>query len=342
MIQVLAYLDAEMELCVLDTRAGAELEHASLASLGVALSPLLPPPPSSQPSPVMGSRTGPEEGSLGRGGAEGGVPGDRGQSSPAPCSTSYMPPKGTYHNAFRACEGRLYLLGSQELRAVRVQGWSQRVDSLVQAGEWLEALAVALDHYEQKILPAEIAAASSILKGKAEAVTGVAGTSASVESGSGGGIVGSNGGLSGEGAMVRVDVDVRDGVAGGDGLVGKSRRGGLSDEQQQQLQLQQFHLQQQRRQVPRSEAAEHINDLLTQYLRLAINNAPAAESLSGSALGDNDGSASGGVDGSRINLAHSHFQMLAGVCTEFCAVTGRLDTLFGQVFIAFRARGQQG
>ncbi|CAN0014373.1 unnamed protein product, partial [Ectocarpus fasciculatus] len=71
-------------------------------------------------------------------------------------STSPPPPlpPGTYHNAFRACEGRLYLLGRQELRAVRVQGWSQRVESLVQAGEWLEALAVALDHFEQKILPA--------------------------------------------------------------------------------------------------------------------------------------------------------------------------------------------
>ncbi|CAM9755293.1 unnamed protein product, partial [Scytosiphon promiscuus] len=42
------------------------------------------------------------------------------------------------------------------------------------------------------------------------------------------------------------------------------------------------------------------------------------------------------------NFMMIHFQMLAGVCAEFCAVTGRLDMLFGQIFQAFRARGQQG
>ncbi|CAN0407263.1 unnamed protein product, partial [Ectocarpus sp. 13 AM-2016] len=137
-----------MELCVLDTRAGTELEHASLSTLSVSISPILPPPPSScsQPQPPPSTSGGTQAAGTHSGPAE---------------STLLPPPPlplGTYHNAFRACEGRLYLLGRQELRAVRVQGWSQRVESLVQAGEWLEALAVALDHFEQKILPAENAA----------------------------------------------------------------------------------------------------------------------------------------------------------------------------------------
>ncbi|CAN0493073.1 unnamed protein product, partial [Discosporangium mesarthrocarpum] len=41
--QVLAYLDSDMELCVLDTRAGTELEHASLKTLSMAISPLALP-----------------------------------------------------------------------------------------------------------------------------------------------------------------------------------------------------------------------------------------------------------------------------------------------------------
>lgn len=282
---MLAYLDADMELCVLDTRAGTELEHASLSTLGMSFSSILPPPPSSRSLSYPTTAAAP--------------------SPPAAL--------GTYHNAFRACEGRLYLLGRQELRAVRVQGWSQRVESLVQAGEWLEALAVALDHFEQKILPAENAAAAA-----AAADAPVSGVSAH---GDAGGV--SSGGIGGGGP----------GGAhrnrGGDPWGGGSSAVGGDQKQQQQLQ---------RRPVPRSEAAEHINDLLTQYLRLAINNAPAAEAVQGMGMG----MVSPRVGGSRINLAHSHFQMLAGVCAEFCAVTGRLDMLFGQIFQAFRARGQQG
>lgn len=246
--QVMAYLDADMELCVLDTRAGTELEHASLSTLCAPISPILPPPPSSHAPPSSSSTA---------------------KESANPSQSKTAAAVGTYHNAFRACEGRLYLLGRQELKTVRVQGWSQRVDSLVQAGEWLEALAVALDHYEQKILPAEHDGGSS--------------TAAAVEEA----------------------FFWRDGGAEG----GAPRRSS----------------------PPRSDAAEQIIDLLRQYLRLAINNAPAPEAESGSGSGTK-----------RINLAQSHFQMLAGVCTEFCAVTGRLDVLFGQVFRAFRGRGQQG
>ncbi|CAN0503248.1 unnamed protein product, partial [Ectocarpus sp. 12 AP-2014] len=77
-----------------------------------------------------------------------------------------------------------------------------------------------------------------------------------------------------------------------------------------------------------------------------MNNAPAADSSSlhstAAAGKGGGGGGAGSPGGPRINLAHSHFQMLAGVCAEFCAVTGRLDMLFGQIFQAFRARGQQG
>lgn len=340
--QVLAYLDADMELCVLDTRAGTELEHASLSTLGVSMSPILPPPPSSQPPFVAPGETNATNGTAGGGKPEAGKGGgDSDLKVPVPTASAM----GTYHNAFRASEGRLYLLGRQELRAVRVQGWSQRVESLVQAGEWLEALAVALDHYEQKILPAENAAAAAAVE--AAAVT--AAVVAASDGGEGGGGSGEPAGASGivpGGSASRGSMPVGGGGGrdwdawggGGSGGFEGSKKGvvvpglGLRVGDKQQPQ-------QQRRSMPRSEAAEHISDLLAQYLRLAINNAPAAEPSSGLVSGGGSG---GGGGGGRINLAHSHFQMLAGVCMEFCAVTGRLDMLYGQVFQAFRARGQQG
>jgi len=36
-----------------------------------------------------------------------------------------------------------------------VQTWNQRVDGLVDDGEWLKALALALDHYEAAVKPLE-------------------------------------------------------------------------------------------------------------------------------------------------------------------------------------------
>ena len=275
-------------------------------------------------------------------GATGGGADDAGAAGAAAASRQ-PPPRGTYHNAFRACEGRLYLLGRQELRAVRVQGWSQRVESLVQAGEWLEALAVALDHFEQKILPAENAAAAAAAAA-AEAAAAAADEEAAAIGGAS--VHGSDGGYSGGGGGGGYGAGMRHTSSSGDlwgGVRGTGAEPGFGD-QRRQLQR--------RPAPPRSEAAEHISDLLAQYLRLAINNAPTAEpfshsgpGVSGAAAGaaaQGAGSPGGGGGGSRINLAHSHFQMLAGVCAEFCAVTGRLDMLFGQIFHAFRARGQQG
>ena len=329
--QVLAYLDADMELCVLDTRAGTELEHASLSTLGVSISPILPPPPSSS---SLAPPPPPPAPSYSPGGTGSGADGAAAVASAAspPKPHPAPPPLGTYHNAFRACEGRLYLLGRQELRAVRVQGWSQRVESLVQAGEWLEALAVALDHFEQKILPAENAAAA--------AAAAAAATAAAAAAADGGASThGSDRGYSGGGFGADSRHGSSSGGGGGDLWGGTAMTaagagaGSGGDPHQQLLQR--------RPPPPRSEAAEHISDLLAQYLRLAINNAPAAEPSSSAAPGAGMGSPGGG-GGSRINLAHSHFQMLAGVCAEFCAVTGRLDMLFGQIFHAFRARGQQG
>jgi hypothetical protein len=55
----------------------------------------------------------------------------------------------SYANCIRAVDGRLYTLGTSRLRVARVQDWQQRVSGCIAAGEWLEALAVALDHYEE-------------------------------------------------------------------------------------------------------------------------------------------------------------------------------------------------
>ena len=66
-------------------------------------------------------------------------------------------------------------------------------------------------------------------------------------------------------------------------------------------------------------------------MHLAVENAPEP-------IQDDSLSLSGrGRQQSRfIDLAHGHFQMLAGVCIDFCVVTRRLDLLFGPVFECFK------
>ena len=67
------------------------------------------------------------------------------------------------------CEGR-----------AEVQTWNQRVDGLVDDGEWLKALALALDHYEAAVKPLEQKRLASgvrtqgVLRGRFQADRGVA------------------------------------------------------------------------------------------------------------------------------------------------------------------------
>jgi len=142
---------------------------------------------------------------------------------------------GTLFPSFRTCRARLYLLGEEELRSATVQSWEQRIDFLLDSGEWLEALAVALDNYERLT----------------EATTSK--------------------GMSGQ------------------------------------------------------VTTKYMADLLMRYLRLAVDNAP---------------SAAPGASDSSLMLVQSHYQMLAGVCLEFCAITERLDLLYGPIFQKFANVGQ--
>ncbi|KAI9917824.1 hypothetical protein PsorP6_012615 [Peronosclerospora sorghi] len=65
----------------------------------------------------------------------------------------------SFSNSFRGCYNILYLLGLKELQTARILPCTQRIDLLVDDGEWLEALALALDHYKGlKIAAADRAA----------------------------------------------------------------------------------------------------------------------------------------------------------------------------------------
>jgi vacuolar protein sorting-associated protein 8 len=75
--------------------------------------------------------------------------------------------------------------------------------------------------------------------------------------------------------------------------------------------------------------------LLSRYLRLAIDNAPklpAQHNGTTTTITNSSSSSSG----SSSSSSRSHYQMLAGVCTEYCAVTDRMDVLFGQVLVRFQ------
>ena len=61
----------------------------------------------------------------------------------------------TFQNSIRSSDGRLMVLCCDELRCVSIVGAKRRVASLEEDGEWLEALALALDHYESTILSQE-------------------------------------------------------------------------------------------------------------------------------------------------------------------------------------------
>src|SRR4051812_11903454 len=86
---------------------------------------------------------------------------------------------------------------------------------------------------------------------------------------------------------------------------------------------------------------ESMLGLLSRYVRLAIDNAPRNGSSGSSRSARTSSGSSGSISGSssniaRSNIARSHFQMLAGVCAEYCVVMHRQDVLFGEVLARFK------
>jgi len=148
----------------------------------------------------------------------------------------------TYQNSFRCGDDKLYILGRKELRFVGLQSWMQRIDVYVNQGEWLEALALALDHYEAEVAPKK----------------------------------------------------------SGDESMADPKFSPLHPNILNSTEMQ-------------------LAELLLQYVRLAIENAPKTGTSS---------------------LSRSHFELLSGVCIEYCMVTGRLDLLYGEIFNCFVSAGQ--
>jgi len=169
----------------------------------------------------------------------------------------------TFQNSIRSSEDRLLVLCQEEVKTVSIMGIQQRVATLEQDGEWLEALALALDHYESTVKSQEDR---------------------------------------------RRDPHGRRDLMNHPEFLSKIRK---------------------------AEDEEWIAELLLRYLNLAVENAPEAtlDPVPARKL-----STSRQV-GSKIDLAQSHFQMLAGVCIEFCIVTRRLDILFNDVYECFRSSG---
>ncbi|KAL3802605.1 hypothetical protein HJC23_011929 [Cyclotella cryptica] len=149
----------------------------------------------------------------------------------------------TFMNSIRSNDNRLLVLCQEDVKQITVLGIRQQIASLEDGGQWLEALALALDHYESTVQSQE-----------------------------------------------------------------DRQRGTLKDA----MSLANDSLL----------TADEIwmAEILVRYLLLAIDNAPEPEMISSN---------------KRLNLAHSHFEMLSGVCLEYCVVMKRLDLLFGPIFRCF-------
>ena len=166
-------------------------------------------------------------------------------------------PLTTFQNSIRYSDDRLMVLCQSELKCISIVGARRRVSSLEEDGEWLEALALALDHYESTVISQE---------------------------------------------------DRRRDQSGKKDL---SRHPDIFR--------------------AKNDEEEWLAKLLIRYLNLAVENAP--ETASPSRFSKNSASNGGN------ELARSHFQMLAGVCIEFCVVTRKADLLFGPIFERFQSVG---
>jgi hypothetical protein len=216
----------------------------------------------------------------------------------------------------QAAEDRVYLLGRHELRSLGRQTWAQRVAALMAQGDWLEGLALALDCYareseaRRRRLVGERGggkgAASSVRRALAEVGEGRYDPRVSFS--------GEREEEEEEAAAATMEMDASS-VA--QRLFSPAGTLAL------------FLAPPQPSALCRTMAA-----FLDAYLRLGLENAPSSSSSSSRLSGSNSGASSA--------LLRAHFQLLAGVCIEFCLATGRLDRLYGHVFSGFLQAGQVG
>lgn len=235
----------------------------------------------------------------------------------------------SFSNSFRGCDNILYLLGLKELQTARVQPWTQRIDTLVDEGEWLEALALALDHYEGlKIAAADRAARDRFPpvffrdKQNDQCLVDILHMCQTNQ-------------RTGEKEDVFRHEESADEVRWVCGEepypsdIAKKLEETLQKARSGQV-TKNF--------VPIS-VAERVADLLMEYVRLAIANAPATTTAT-TATTTTTTFSGFNKTGLKLDLAKSHYQMLAGVCIEYCAIVGRTDLLFGEIFTRFKEAGK--
>jgi hypothetical protein len=330
------YLTSEDRLCLLDT---AELEEADAADLGGARlvyasivqggTERAAPPPSTIASSSSSGAAG---------AAAGGVMAD---IPPAPlgragdpatalainlkaaAAAGTLPPalkarlSSSFQNSFTVCEGHLYILATDRVLDARMKSWTERIDTMIEDGEWISALALALDHYEAvteahhlAIAGAEQRAKWAALKAQAlVAIAAQGGTTLTVPmpGGPGGGVrtgVGPPGPSSGAataatagGPAAIYDPAKFEKLRAGPGPAG-----------------------------PGTNVGERLERILKQYLDVTINHPPeeALQPANKSAYGV-------------LSAAANHWNIVAGICIDYCVTIKRPDLLFGLVYDKFVA-----
>ena len=212
----------------------------------------------------------------------------------------------SFGNSFRACNSILYMLGLKELRTARVQSWTARIDTLIEDGEWLEALAVALEHYEGL----KTAAAGRAERNRFppvffrdrrndQCVVDIFKMSQTNQR-----------------TGAKEDVFRHE---DGDKTIWCCGETPYASDVSERLEkaFQNARSGPAEANVPMG-VAERVADLIMDYVRLAIANAPVSSKVFS------------------FDLTQTHYQILAGVCIEFCAIIRRTDLLFNEIYKRFK------
>lgn len=208
----------------------------------------------------------------------------------------------------------MYLLGLKELRTARVQPWTQRIDTLVESGEWLEAMALALDHFECVKLQAVDRADRDRFppvffkdaRGDQSLVDLFKLCQVNQRTGDRQDVFRNEHG---------VDIQWCYGNTPYSADISQKLEAAYQKARQGPAEAQ----------VPIG-VADRVEDLLMDYVRLAITNAPATSSFGSSKSGKTF----------TLDLTRTHYQLLAGVCIEYCAVIRRTDLLYNDIFKRFQ------
>lgn len=346
----LVYVTATDRICLLDTAALEEMDVVELQNTKLAYATVANIVPNSN-TPPGGNPSGSTTANSGN---------TTVSSSAVDPLLAHLPPlsrtrlTSSLQNAVTVSnDGTLFVLGNEQVIGANIMKWNERVNNMVGEGEWISALALALDTYESTTAAHLMNVATAERQAKYNAVRAAALARIAVQSGANANVIsgmnsgnttnpsakppnGSSGGTNNPSASNNVAA-----LAGANTADAAAAAAAAAQYDPAKFQRLRTGPGPAGKGTP---LGDELERLLKSYVAEMVVNPPGGNTVSESSSNNAPLPPSKPIRNSKLhrhgtgrNLAETHWVILASIVIDYCVTIRRTDLLFGEIFDRFHA-----